>query len=75
MEADVLKWLGIPASSTTSGSGGRTLRYFSVRSRTSVERRLWWKKEHSQTIEEEFVVEIASGLVVAHNYRTHITGQ
>ncbi len=74
-EKELVVWLGPPVSTTAAADGGVVLHYHSIRSRTAVERRLWWRTEHSQTIEEELVVEVASDIVVAHNYQSHITEQ
>lgn len=53
-EKEALAWLGPPVSTKPSATGGTTLHYFSVRRRIAVERRLWWRRQHSQTIKGRF---------------------
>ena len=69
-EEQILAWFGPPESVVTSDNGIKTMRYYSVRMRRSVERRLFSKKSYEQTVEQELTVTSLLGLVTSHQYRS-----
>jgi hypothetical protein len=69
-EEQILAWFGSPESVLTSDTGIKTMRYHSIRTRRSVERRLFSKKIYEQTVEQELILTSALGLVTSHQYRS-----
>ena len=72
-EDTILEWFGEPESRSVSESGARLLRYYSVRTRRSVERRIFCRRSYEQTVAQELNVTTSSGLVIAHHYDVKIS--
>ena len=73
-EGTVLEWFGEPESRTASEGGAGVLRYYSVRTRRSVERRVFRRRIHEQTVIQELTVNTSSGLVISHHYDVKTSG-
>lgn len=69
-EAEILEWFGAPLEVKPAEDGSRTLRYFAVRSRDAVERRLLRRRVHNQTVRQELLVRVSRGLVIEHSFTT-----
>lgn len=69
-EEQILAWFGPPELVSTSDGGMKNIRYYSVRTRRSVERRVFVEEIHDQTVEQELILTISLGLVTSHQYRS-----
>lgn len=72
-EKEILEWFGLPVSTSLDQDGIKILEYYSVRTRTSTERRFFKKSHHRQSVTERLTIKIADGKVVSQDYDDQIT--
>lgn len=71
----VLAWFGPPESVSDTYDGSKIIRYHSVRTRLSIERRFLFRKIHEQAVEQELIITTSSGLVASHRYNSRSTNK
>jgi hypothetical protein len=69
-EEQLVEWLGLPLEAEAAPDGTKTLRYFVVRERESVERSLSSKRTYVLTVTHELVVAVSAGVITSHHYST-----
>ncbi len=72
-EEEILEWFGLPNVKSSPNGGSKVFEYYSVRARTSIERRLLLRKYHRQTVTESMTIRIVDGRVASHKYHSQVS--